>query len=147
MEFEFRGSPVKGLNLLASYAFIQAQVTQSTIYPIGAILPNAPRNSGAAWATYQAPSGALRYLGLSAGVVATAYREDNFYNTALLPGFARVDVGAYYDIRLVERQKIRLSVNIQNALDRAYYLASNGQDQIRPGAPTTALGSVRWTWH
>ncbi len=146
VEFEFRGSPIKGLNLLTSYAFMQAQVTQSTVYPVGAILPNAPRNSGAAWATYQAPSGLWRNLGLSAGVVATAYREDNFYNTALLPGYARLDVGAYYDIPLVERQKLRFSVNIQNALDRAYYLASNGQDQIRPGAPITTLASVRWTW-
>ena len=146
VEVEFRGSPVKGLNLLTSYAFIQAQVTQSTVYPVGAILPNAPRNSGAAWATYQAPTGPLRNLGLSAGAIATASREDNFYNTALLPGYVRLDLGAYYDIRLVERQKLRFSVNIQNALDRTYYLASNGQDQIRPGAPTTALGSVRWTW-
>jgi len=146
VEFEFKGSPIKGLNLLTSYAFIQAQVTQSTVYPVGAILPNAPLNSGAVWATYQSPNGALRNLGLSAGVVATAYREDNFYNTALLPGYARLDVGAYYDMGLKEHQKVRLSVNIQNALDRVYYLASNGQDQIRPGAPLTTLATIKWTW-
>jgi iron complex outermembrane receptor protein len=145
-EFEFRGSPVRGLNLLTSYAFIQAQVTQSTEFPVGALLPNAPRNSGAMWATYQAPGGMLQHLGVSAGVVATAAREVDFYNTALLPGYARLDLGAYYDFAKGEHQKIRLSLNIQNALDRSYYLASNGSaDQIRPGAPFSALASLRWT--
>ncbi len=146
-EVEFRGSPVRGLNLLTSYAFIQAQVTRSTEYPVGAVLPNAPRHSGAVWTTYQAPGGPFRHVGLSAGVVATAARQDNFYNTALLPGYARLDVGAYYDFEIAERQKIRLSLNIQNALDRTYYLASsNGADQVRPGAPLTALAGLRWTW-
>ncbi len=68
-ESEFRGTPIRGLNLLTSYAFVQAQVTKSTEYPVGNVLPNAPRNSGAVWASYQSPSGVLRNLGLSAGVV------------------------------------------------------------------------------
>ena len=156
-EFEFRGSPVSGLNLLTSYAFTQAQVTQSTEYPVGNLLPNAPRNSGAVWASYQAPSGMLRNLGLSAGVVATSFREDNFYalpnpgafpgpsQGALLPGYARLDVGAYYLFYAGEKQTLRLSMNMRNALDRVYYEASNGLDQIRPGSSRAALVSLKWT--
>jgi len=146
VEFQFEGTPLRGLNLLTSYAFTQAQVTQSTVYPVGNVLPNAPRNSGAAWATYQAPEGALRNIGLSAGVVSTAARQDNFYNTALLPGYARVDLGAFYERNLTERQTIRFNINVQNALDRTYYLASNGQDQVRPGSPASALVGLSWTW-
>ena len=146
VEFEFRGSPVRGLNLLTSYAFTQAQVTESTQYPVGSLLPNAPRNSGAVWATYQAPGGALRNTGFSAGVVATAARQDNFYNTALLPGYARLDVGVYHDLGIGDHQQLHFSLNIQNALDRTYYLASNGQDQVRPGSPLSALAGLRWTW-
>jgi len=145
-EFEFRGSPVRGLSLLTSYAFVQAQVTQSTEYPVGNLIPNAPRNSGAMWATWQAPGGMFRNLGLSAGVIATAARQDNFYHTALLPGYARLDLGTYYDLGITDKQRLRFSLNIQNALDRTYYLASNGQDQIRPGSPLNALAGVRWTW-
>ncbi len=157
-EFEFRGSPVRGLNLLTSYAYVQAQVTQSTQYPVDNILPNAPRHSGAVWASYQAPSGIFRNLGLSAGVVATTFRYDNFYQLAnpgafpgnnsggaLLPGYARLDVGAFYDFHVGDRQRVRFSANIQNALDRVYYLASNGLDQVRPGSPIAALVSLRWT--
>ena len=158
IEFEFRGRPVPGLNLLTSYAYIQAQVTKSTLYPVGNILPNAPRDSGAVWASYQAPSGPFRNLGISAGVVATTFRYDNFYQLAnpgafpgqdtggaLLPGYARLDVGTFYDFRVGEKQKVRFSANIQNALDRVYYLASNGLDQVRPGSPIAALVSLRWT--
>ena len=156
-EFEFRGNPVRGLNLLTSYAFTQAQVTQSTEYPVGNLLPNAPRHSGALWASYEAPSGTLRNLGLSAGVVATSFREDNFYallnpgafpgpnQGALLPGYARLDVGAYYLFHAGEKQTLRLSMNMRNALDRVYYEASNGLDQVRPGSPRTALVSLKWT--
>ena len=145
-EFEFQGSPIRGLNLLTSYAFVQAQVTKSTQYPVGNLLPNAPRNSGAMWANYQAPQGPLRHLGVSAGVVATSAREDNFFNTALLPGYARLDLGSYYEFSAAEKRKIRFSINVQNALDRAYYLASNGLDQIRPGSPISVLTGLSWTW-
>jgi iron complex outermembrane receptor protein len=93
--------------VLTSYSFINAKVTQSVQYPVGAILPNAPRNSGAVWTTYQVPSGVFRRLGLSAGVVATTARQDNFFNTALLPGYGRLDVGAYYDFQLREKQNLR----------------------------------------
>ena len=139
-EFEFRGSPVSGLNLLTSYAYTLARMTDSTQYAVGNILPNAPKNSGAVWASYQAPSGALRNLRLSAGVLATSARQDNYYNTALLPGYARLDVGMAYDLHIRERQKIRFSANVQNALDRVYYLASNGQNQARPGSPHCRTG-------
>ena len=145
-EFQFQGSPIHGLNLLTSYAFVQAQVTKSELYPVGNLLPNAPRNSGAIWASYQIPRGVLRGLGLSAGLVATAARQDNFYNTALLPGYARVDVGSYYEFKIAERQRMRFSINVQNALDRIYYLASNGTDQIRPGSPLSVLTGLTWTW-
>jgi iron complex outermembrane receptor protein len=157
-EFEFRGSPIRGLNLLTSYAFTQAQVTKSNQYPVGNILPNAPRDSGAVWASYQAPSGKFRNLGLSAGVVATTARYDNFYQLAnpgafpgqstggaLLPGYARLDVGTFYNFHLGEKQRLRFSANIQNALDRVYYLASNGLDEVRPGSPIAVLVSLRWT--
>ena len=146
VEFELIGSPFRGLNLVNSYAFIQAQVTESTLYPVGNMLPNAPRNSGAMWATYQAPDGALRNVGISAGLVATSSRQDNFYNTALLPGYARLDLGTFYERNITERQTIRLSCNVQNVLDRTYYLASNGQDQVRPGSPVAALAGLSWTW-
>ncbi len=146
VEFEFRGSPIRGLNLLTSYAFTQAQVTESIEYPMGGLLPNAPRNSGAIWATYQPPSGKLQNLGLSAGLIATTAREDDFFHTALLPGYARLDLGSYYVFRVGEHQRVRLSVNVQNALDRKYYLASNGIDQIRPGSPTSALAGLSWSW-
>jgi iron complex outermembrane receptor protein len=147
VEFEFRGSPIRGLNLLSSYAFTQAQVTESTVYPLGSLLPNAPRNSGAVWATYQATAGRFQNVGVSGGLIATSAREDNFFNTAVLPGYARLDLGAYYVYHAREHQRVRFSVNIQNALDRRYYLASNGQDQIRPGSPISALAGLSWSWH
>ena len=144
VEFEFRGNLRSGLDVLASYAFIQAQVTESVVYPVGNLLPNAPRHSGAMWMTYRAPSGPFRRLGLSAGVITTVARQDNYYNTALLPGYARLDVGAFYEIPVGDTQKVRLSLNIQNALDRTYYLASNGWDQVRPGSPLAALVALKW---
>ena len=146
-EFQFQGSPLRGLNLLTSYAFVQAQVTKSTQFPVGNLLPNAPRHSGSVWANYQVPQGRLRGLGLNAGVVATAARQDNFFNTALLPGYARLDLGSYYEFRITEKQKLRFSINVQNAFDRTYYLASsNGADQIRPGSPVSVLTGLSWTW-
>jgi iron complex outermembrane recepter protein len=120
------------------------------MYAAGNVLPNAPRHSGAIWTTYQPTAGRLRPLRLSAGVIATGAREFNFYNLALLPGYARLDLGAYYDIKAGEKQSIRLSLNVQNALDRTYYIASNGGSgfgNVIPGSPISALAGLRWTLH
>jgi outer membrane receptor protein involved in Fe transport len=79
-------------------------------------------------------------------VLATSYRQDSYFNAGLLPGYARLDLGTFYDFLIGDRQKVRFSVNIQNAFDRVYYLASNGQNQVRPGPPISVMSSLRWSW-
>jgi iron complex outermembrane receptor protein len=144
VELEFQGSPMPGLRFLTSYAYTIAKVTQSTQYPVGNIKPNSPRNSGAVWVSYQPQSGTLRNLGVNVGVVAVGDRQDTYYNTALLPRYGRVDFGAFYDIRVQSGQTFRVGANVQNVLNQVYYLASNGQNQVRPGAPVSALVSLQW---
>jgi iron complex outermembrane receptor protein len=150
VEFQLTGSPTPGLNLLSSYAFTQAQVTKSTEYPVGNLLPNAARHIGSLWANWQAPSGLFQHLGLSGGLLANSFREDNFYATAQLPGYARWDAGAYYEFGVRRsadpRQRLRFTINAQNLADRRYFLASNGLNQIWPGSPRSIISGVTWTW-
>ncbi len=144
IEVELQGSPMPGLRFLTSYAYTLAKVTESTQYPVGNIKPNSPRNSGSVWASYQPQSGTLRNLGVNVGIVAVGDREDTYYNTALLPGYGRVDFGAFYDIRVQSGQTVRIGANVQNVFNHVCYLASNGQNQVRPGAPVSALLSLQW---
>jgi iron complex outermembrane receptor protein len=143
-ELEVRGTLRPGWSILTSYSLIQAQVTSSTQYAVGNVLPNAPRNSGAIWTTYELGHGSLKGLGLSAGLIASSVRAGNIQNTFIVPGYGRLDLGGYYTVHAGEKNSWRLNVNIQNALDRTYYLASS-TSEVRPGSPFAILGGIRWT--
>ncbi len=132
--------------MILSYAFIQAQITADNSFPVGNLLLDAPRHSGALWSIYEWRRSWLRGLGLGGGLTATTYRQRDLNNSFLLPGYARLDTALYYNYAVTDRTSWRFSFNLENALDRTYYQSST-VNQIRPGAPLTILAAVRWTRH
>lgn len=63
-------------------------------------------------------------------------------NTVRLPGFARVDLAAYY--ALSEQMSVQL--NIENLLDERYYPSAHGNSNIQPGEPLNGSLSVRFAF-
>jgi catecholate siderophore receptor len=52
-------------------------------------------------------------------------------NTVTLPGYIRIDAGIF--VPFSERWK--LQANLENILNRTYYLNANGNNNISPGLP------------
>jgi len=49
----------------------------------------------------------------------------------ILPGYTRVDAAAFFTLT----DKIRLQVNIENVLDKKYYVNADNNNNISPGSP------------
>jgi iron complex outermembrane receptor protein len=151
VELDLTASPIGGLNVIAGYAFTQAQVIQDNIFPIGGFLPNAPRHSANLWMNYDVRGGPLRGFGLGTGVFATSQRQGDIVNDYVLPGYARVDAAVSYTWKRSERDSIKVSLNLKNVLDQRIYESSFGSSSatsiVRLGSPLTALANVRYSWH
>jgi len=64
-------------------------------------------------------------------------RQSDMYaaidDAVTLPGYTRVDAALYTNLG----RGVRAQVNVENVLDARYYGASNGNNNIMPGAPRT----------
>lgn len=157
IELDLRGELTDYWNLIASYAYTDANVTQDSgaFDPvlgssgpgnIGHRLANVPRNSGSVWSTYDFTRLGAQGFSAGAGVFLASDRAGNIDNSFKMPGYARVDTLLKYQ-HTIGPSNVTLQFNIQNLFDKEYIASSNGGfafiHQTMPGAPRTFLGSVR----
>jgi iron complex outermembrane receptor protein len=146
LELDVSARPGRGLNLLATYSFMQPEVSAGDVFAIGNLLPNAARHNGNLWATYTVAGGALEGLGLGGGLQLVGERFTSLDNSILLPGFGRVDASAFYTVRRGSRVDLRLQMNLQNVLGRRYLESGTTfGTYVFPGAPRTLLVSAAVT--
>jgi len=158
VEWDVSGAILPGWNIIASYAYIDSEITQdvglvrdgqgnvigTSPGNTGNRLPNVPEHGGSIWNTYQFQSGRLHGLKLGAGLVARSEREGNKENNFQMPGYALVNLMAGYEFK-VGKSKILAQLNVDNLLDKNYYPNSVGfgRERIDVGAPRTFMGSIK----
>ncbi|MGX2039185.1 TonB-dependent siderophore receptor [Methylocaldum sp. MU1018] len=144
LEFDVAGELLPGWRLIGAYSYLPfAKVTDDGAGENqGNRLPLAPRHAGSLWSTYEFEGGDLQGLKFGAGVRAVGQREGNPGNSYQLPGYVTVDLMASYGIK-VGPSRVSLQLNLDNLIDKTYFLGSNGGSHIQFGAPRTFLGSVR----
>ncbi len=123
----------------AGYAWQDAEITKTTsAAPEGRKVPLVPKHSFSLWNRYDVTD----RLGLGLGIIARTKAYASISNQVKLPGYARVDVAAYYDLgRGIEAQ-----VNIENLFNADYFATAHNDNNIAPGAPTTAKFALRLGW-
>jgi iron complex outermembrane receptor protein len=146
VDLDILGQLRPGWNAYLSYAFNQAQVTQDNTYPVGNFLAEAPRHSSNLWTSYSFQQARLKGFGAGGGVYGRTFKEGNLENTYIVPGYARVDMTAYYERNRNEHSSWRIAFNIRNALDRHFFEASNGGQFVRAATPLAAYSSLNYTW-
>lgn len=127
-EIGLTGSVTKDWSVSGGYAYQDATIrSATTAAPAGAVVAQVPRHNFSLWSKYQI----LPQFGVGLGVI---YRSDMFAavdNTVVVPGYTRVDAAMYYTVS----PKWRLQANIENLLDRKYYINSDSNTNISPGSP------------
>ena len=95
-----------------------------------------PRHSFSLWNRYDVSD----RLGLGLGVIARSKSYASISNQVTLPGYARVDAAAFYEVS----PGIELQLNVENLFNADYFPTAHNDNNIAPGAPRSAKATVRF---
>ncbi|AFY49091.1 TonB-dependent siderophore receptor [Nostoc sp. PCC 7524] len=142
IEFNVAGQISPGWNVIASYSYIDAEITEDNSGLAGNRPANVPFNTASLWTTYELQRGSLQGLGFGLGLFYVGDRLGDADNTYTIPSYLRTDAAIYY-----QRNNWRAGINIQNLFNEKYFQGSNfGRVAIEPGAPLTVIGSFSVTF-
>lgn len=137
VEVSVAGEIVPGWNILGSYAYTDAIISEDDVLPEGNSLRNVPKHGASLWTTYEIQSGSLQGLGLGLGLYYVGKREGDLNNSFSLPSYLRTDASLFY-----RRNNFAASLNFQNLFDVNYYEGARNDLRVIPGAPLTVFGKI-----
>lgn len=139
VELDVVGEILPGWNIIASYAYIDAEVSKDNTIPVGNDLAGIPRNSASLWTTYTIQKGNLQGLGFGLGFNYASERDGNLENTFRLPSHFVTNAGIFY-----RRDNWSVALNFKNLFNIDYIdgIPNSRVSGISPGEPFTAIGSV-----
>jgi iron complex outermembrane receptor protein len=140
IEFDLTGEILPGLNLIATYALTDNEITEDANFGFEGNTPsNIPLHSGSIWAVYEVPKGDLQGFGIGAGVFVQGERQGNFDNTFTISAYGRVDALLYY-----RRENWQAQLNIENLLNEDYIESAFDEvgGTVVFGAPFTVRGQL-----
>jgi iron complex outermembrane receptor protein len=129
VEVDIMGEIVRGLSVVVNYAYTDSYVSKESesfgsIITKGTRIAGFAKNNANAWLTYTHQSGKLKGAGISAGF---SYQTDRSSwswtdepSRMALPDYFRLDGGLFW-----ERNKIRLTANVFNILDKYLYTGAD----------------------
>ena len=141
IELDIAGEIMSGWNVIASYAYIDSEVSEDDVIEVGNRLFNAPENSASLWTTYQLQQGNLQGLGFGLGFNFVGEREGDLENSYILDSYFLTNAAVFYN-----RDKWRVGLNFKNLFDVDYIAGASeprerGNDR---GEPFTVLGSISY---
>jgi catecholate siderophore receptor len=127
-EIGANGSITRAWKIAGGYAYQDAFVTSATTAArTGAQVAQAPHRTFSLWNNYQI----LPRLSAGVGIL---NRSDMFAaidNTVTLPGYTRADAAVFFSVT----ERVRLQANVENLLNKMYYVNADGNNNISPGFP------------
>ncbi len=140
-EFDLTGQILPGWNIIASYAYTDAEVAEDNTIPEGNQLTGIPLNSASLWTTYEIQSGDLQGLGFGIGFNYIGQRQGDLENSFELDSYFLTNAAVFY-----QPGNWRFALNFRNLFD-VEYTNSRGQFGSRtsaglPGDPFTVVGSI-----
>jgi len=139
IDFDITGEILPGWNIIAGYAYTNAEITEDNTYEVGNQINNVPNHAFNIWTTYELQTGSLQGLGFGLGLFYVGEREGDLDNSFSLPSYVRTDAAIFYN-----RGQFRVALNVRNLFDIRYFETAEGDLRVFPGEPLTLLGSVSW---
>ena len=133
-----------GLGLIASYTYLDAEITESNEPgEVGESPTQVPEHDGSLWLEYDELPGILEDLNVAAGIRYLGSTWGNVPNTVEAPDTTLVDLAVHYDWN-----RYRFGVAVHNALDDEYVASCfvRGGTFCTFGATRTIRGTVGFRW-
>jgi len=132
-DIDLTWQPLPGLSMLASYAHIDAYVTQDQTYPSGNKIDRVPADSGRFWVNYKFQEGALQDVSIGAGFYAASKQASALDNLYFTPAFITYDGKIAY-----ETGRWSVALIGKNIADQRYFVPFPvGNGMIAPAEPRT----------
>ncbi|MBB3893025.1 MULTISPECIES: TonB-dependent siderophore receptor [Phenylobacterium] len=130
MELSAAGELTEQLSFVAAYTLSNGEFLDNVSGTVraGNKLPNVPKSSASLWSRYEVTP----KLGVALGAIYQGKRYASTDNVVVMPGFTRLDAAAFYDVT----DRITAQVNVENLLDKRYFVYANSNNNITPGSPT-----------
>lgn len=141
-ELEARWNVGRGLSLYGAYAYIDSEVTKTTVAEtLGKEIALQPKHAASAGGDYTITEGALAGLGFGAGVRYTGDHYGDAPNLWKTPSYTVFDVAVHYDFG-----NWRLQLNAQNVTDKEYISACNAVYWCYYGYARNVTATARYQW-
>ena len=128
-ELQISGHVTEDWNLTANYSSLEGEIVDRS-GPTGRTPREIPETTYSLWTTYSVTDA----FGLGFGAIYQGDTYINNSNTAVLPGYTRLDLAAYYDIS----PNWRLQFHVENLTDELYFPNAHSTHQASVGAPLNA---------
>lgn len=123
IEFDLRGEIVKGLQLIANYAYTDGKVIKANpgveSIKVGDVVPGFAKHTSNAWLTYTLQNGPLKGAGVSTGFSWQVGRVPGSWSRSddkPLPNYFRLDGGVFWSCG-----NIKITGNVFNILNKYLY--------------------------
>jgi len=127
-EMGLTGSLTRAWSIAGGYAYQDAFIVSATTAALaGAQAGQVPHHTFSLWNNYQIVPKLAAGLGLSRRTDMFAAIDDK----VILPGYTRADVALFYSVT----ETWRLQANLENVLNKQYYLNADSNTNISPGSP------------
>jgi len=127
-EIGLNGNLTRLWSIAGGYAYQDAFISSATTAALaGQQVGQVPHHTFSLWNNYQF----MPKLGAGLGIL---HRSDMFAavdNRVTLPGYTRADAAVFYTLT----ERWRLQANLENLLDKKYYLNADSNTNISPGSP------------
>lgn len=142
LEFDLAGELTPGWKAIASYSYINGEVTaDSDPVNVGKKLFGVPEHSASLWTTYEIQSGDLQGLGFGLGFNFVGDRQGDTANSFTLGSYVTTNAAIFY-----KRDNWRFALNLKNIGDVKYIESSfgNAASGSNFGDPFTIIGSFSY---
>jgi len=139
VELDVAGEILPGWNIIANYAYIDAEITEDNDLPVGNRLFNVPEHSFNLWTNYEIQTGDLQGLGFGLGFNFVDERFGDLDNSFTVDSYFLTNAAISY-----ERDNWQAALNFRNLFDVNYIQGTeNGRtSEIYPGQGFTVVGSI-----
>ncbi|MGE8189634.1 TonB-dependent siderophore receptor [Pseudomonas sp. NPDC086278] len=143
-EIEGKASLSRNWNMLASYAYTDAEITEDTTFK-GNTPRAIPRNTASVWLDYTVDSGAFDGVGMGVGqrYIGSSY---NIQNTVKTPQYTLTDATLRYDLGKAGLTGTQLSVTANNLFDKHYFEPGFYEDSVLYGNRRNVIATLSYDW-
>jgi len=140
LELEAKFQAARGLDVIASYAYTDARVTQTTEpATLDKQVPLQPKNQASLWVDYRFPGDLLPGFGIGGGVRYMGPTYGDSANTLRNPSYTLLDFQAHYDV-----SNWRFLLTVSNLTNKDYVATCQSTSLCFYGYGRTASVSARY---